>query len=107
MTTASDLLESVRGSPEEDAPRLVYADWLEEYGDALQGARAELVRVQTALADPPDDRRQRRALWEREAALFKKHEKKWFAPLKVAMVKDWRLDRGLVWHVTIPAYQFL
>jgi uncharacterized protein (TIGR02996 family) len=40
------LLEAVRAEPEDDAPRLVYADWLDEHG---QAERAELVRVQLAL----------------------------------------------------------
>jgi uncharacterized protein (TIGR02996 family) len=106
MTTASDLLDGIRQSPEEDAPRLVYADWLEECGDALQSARADLIRAQIALADPPEDHRLRRLLWEREQALLKKHEKKWFAPLKAAKARKWRLDRGLVGHVTIPANLF-
>jgi uncharacterized protein (TIGR02996 family) len=39
---------------EDDAPRLVYSDWLEEHGDAI---RAEFIRVQCALWDksPADE----------------------------------------------------
>ena len=31
MTTESDLLKAVLAAPADDTPRLVYADWLEEY----------------------------------------------------------------------------
>lgn len=37
------LLRAVLEKPEDDAPRLIYADWLEENGD---GERAEFIRLQ-------------------------------------------------------------
>jgi uncharacterized protein (TIGR02996 family) len=40
-------LSAVIEAPDEDAPRLVYADWLDENG---QAERAELIRVQCELA---------------------------------------------------------
>src|SRR5262245_43514127 len=43
----SPFLRAVAGQPDEDAPRLVYADWLDEHGDP---DRAEFIRVQCALA---------------------------------------------------------
>ncbi len=40
------LLESIRSNPEEDTPRLMYADWLEEYGSTDQAAATvEFIRV--------------------------------------------------------------
>lgn len=47
MTDGDALLAAVIASPDEDTPRLVYADWLEENGRA---AWAEFIRVQVALA---------------------------------------------------------
>lgn len=41
------LLAAIAHEPDDDTPRLVYADWLEEYGKA---ARAEFIRVQCELA---------------------------------------------------------
>jgi uncharacterized protein (TIGR02996 family) len=41
------LLGAVREAPEDDAPRLVYADWLDEHGDA---DRAAFIRTQCRLA---------------------------------------------------------
>ena len=43
-------LRAICESPEEDAPRLVYADWLEEQGGAENVARAEFIRIQIERA---------------------------------------------------------
>ncbi len=40
------LLAQILEEPDEDAPRLVYADWLEEYGGEYECARAEFIRLQ-------------------------------------------------------------
>jgi uncharacterized protein (TIGR02996 family) len=40
-------LHAILASPEDESPRLVYADWLEEHGDAK---RAEFLRVDLELA---------------------------------------------------------
>ncbi len=42
------LLAGVVAAPDDDLPRLVYADWLEEHGDP---ARAEFIRVQCRIAE--------------------------------------------------------
>jgi uncharacterized protein (TIGR02996 family) len=43
------LLRAIWAEPDDDAPRLVYAEWLEENG---QSERAEFIRVQCVLAHP-------------------------------------------------------
>jgi uncharacterized protein (TIGR02996 family) len=45
------LLRAVIASPDEDTPRLVYADWLQENG---QDERAEFIRVQCELSQPSE-----------------------------------------------------
>ncbi len=47
MTDGEALLEAIRAHPAEDAPRLMYADWLEEQGEP---ARAAFVRREVARA---------------------------------------------------------
>jgi uncharacterized protein (TIGR02996 family) len=42
------LLEDCKRHPEDDTPRLILADWLDDHG---QSERAELVRLQCGLAD--------------------------------------------------------
>lgn len=104
MVTEQAFLADIQEHPDDDAPRLVYADWLEEHG---QPERAELIRVQIALADPPDDLAAYRALRVREGALLDEHGKEWFEPLKKVGVRAWVLRRGLVEHLAMPASKFL
>ena len=44
------LIDAVKESPDDDAPRLVLADWLEEHGGDEGRARAELIRTQCGLS---------------------------------------------------------
>lgn len=47
MNDRAAFLAAIREAPDDDAPRLIYADWLDENGEA---ERAEFVRVQCELA---------------------------------------------------------
>src|SRR5438270_6972316 len=47
MADRASFLAAVQADPEDDAPRLVYADWLQDNGDP---DRAEFIRVQVELA---------------------------------------------------------
>ena len=51
--THEALLAGVRESPEEDGPRLVLADWLEDHGEA---DRAEFIRLQIRIESPAHTR---------------------------------------------------
>src|SRR5438132_1016345 len=74
MTGAGAFLDAIRAQPDDDTPRLVYADWLDDRGDA---ARAEFLRVQCELARwvPQLDRRE--ALRRREGELLARHANDW------------------------------
>jgi uncharacterized protein (TIGR02996 family) len=61
-----DLLLAITESPEDDGVRLVFADWLEEYGDEVDRTHAELIRVQIALERLPPDGDSRGELAARE-----------------------------------------
>jgi uncharacterized protein (TIGR02996 family) len=51
MSDEKALLAAIRDHPDEDTPRLVYADWLDEHAtNDAQRARAEFIRVQCELA---------------------------------------------------------
>jgi uncharacterized protein (TIGR02996 family) len=50
MSDEAALLSAIIAHPDEDTPRLAYADWLTEHGDP---DRAEFIRVQCRLADVP------------------------------------------------------
>jgi uncharacterized protein (TIGR02996 family) len=67
-------LRTIREHPDDDGPRLVYADWLEERGEC---DRAEFIRVQCELEQSPDDDRYA-ALAGRETELLERHREEWF-----------------------------
>jgi uncharacterized protein (TIGR02996 family) len=48
MTDAAAFIAAICADPSDDAPRLQYADWLDEQG---QGERGEFIRVQIAIAN--------------------------------------------------------
>jgi uncharacterized protein (TIGR02996 family) len=89
-------LRTIRERPEDDGPRLVYADWLEEQGDP----RGEFIRIQCELARlPPWDPR-RPALEEREADLLAVHDCEWLGQ-PLSPIIDWTFRRGFVERFTV------
>ena len=76
------LLATILAEPDADLPRLVYADYLEEFGDALDTARAEFIRAQVELATTVTDPARRAALEARERTLLALHASAWLKPLR-------------------------
>ncbi|MBY0460810.1 MAG: TIGR02996 domain-containing protein [Gemmataceae bacterium] len=50
MNEREALLRAVCENPDDDTPRLVFADWLQENGDEHDQARAEFIRAQVRSA---------------------------------------------------------
>lgn len=99
---AEGFLQRIRAFPDDDIPRLILADWLDEQDDP----RGRFIRIQIALARIPMDDRRREALVDEEAMLLARHEAEWKAPFRgLASVPDFR--RGFVEEVKIAARQFL
>lgn len=65
MSTERDLLDAILAAPDDDGPRLIYADWLLECGDL----RGELVAVECELARLQRGDPRRDALVARDHAL--------------------------------------
>jgi uncharacterized protein (TIGR02996 family) len=84
MTTEElALLAAVLARPDDDLPRLVYADYLEELGTEHHVARAEFIRLQCSLADGNERSHPQRAAWQiRERVLYQQFSQRWLAPLK-------------------------
>jgi uncharacterized protein (TIGR02996 family) len=74
MSEADALLAAVCEAPEDDAPRLVYADWLEEHGDQN---RADFIRGQIALAAMDEDNPAFEELAKRLQALERGNVSRW------------------------------
>jgi uncharacterized protein (TIGR02996 family) len=76
------LLSAIEAAPADDLPRLVYADWLEEHGQAV---RAEFVRLQCEIARLEAARDEIRShhvpLWQRQAELLARHRDELLGPL--------------------------
>jgi uncharacterized protein (TIGR02996 family) len=114
MMREQALLEAVIANPDDDAPRLAYADWLESKSDP----RAEFIRAQLELAstakglDPNEAPLplilHRKALKARQEELLDQHGRVWLASLPQL---SWGWSRGFVEGVTLigeePAKQFL
>jgi len=102
-------IEAVREDPEDDFPRLVFADWLDEQGDPL----GEFIRVQCELADlsEADDPRRHASLKVREDELLKAHQKSWAGEIEEAVksgiVDGYRFERGLVEQLSMEADAFI
>ena len=73
MSDATALIAAIRAAPKDDAPRLIYADWLDENG---RPGRAEFIRVQCALA-----RKKSPSLRQRETELLAAHYATFAHPL--------------------------
>jgi uncharacterized protein (TIGR02996 family) len=81
-------LDDVIACPEDDGPRLIYADWLDDQGEA---ARAEFIRVQCALARLDEDDPERDALLDRQR---RAEAAGWWEPSPPGAI-DFRRERGL------------
>jgi len=55
MSDEAALLAAIFAHPEEDTPRLVYADWLDEQGGKANAERAEYIRLECELAQIDED----------------------------------------------------
>jgi uncharacterized protein (TIGR02996 family) len=98
----SAFLDRVCADPDDDAPRLILADWLDERGDP----RGEFIRVQVALARLPADDARAAGLRDREATLLARYHAQWSEPLKgIAGWAEFR--RGFVETVNIETRTFL
>lgn len=78
MTEQDALLAAIRDNPDDDTPRLVYADWLDENGEP---ARAEFIRVECESARTDRDSPAYPKLLGRSDRLMAAHSAAWFGPL--------------------------
>lgn len=107
MAEERGLLRAIIDSPDVDAPRLAYADWLEAKGEP---ERAEFIRVQCALDPLPADDPQRPALQAREAELLERFGWTWAEEFGTD-ITEWVFRRGFIERIEMnleqPADQIL
>lgn len=78
MSEREALLRAVCANPDDDTPRLVFADWLQENGEE---ARAEFIRVQIELARLAKGDRRRARMTRRSVALQEEFGDQWMGEL--------------------------
>jgi uncharacterized protein (TIGR02996 family) len=105
-TTEEAFFADIREHPDDDVPRLVYADWLEEHGDERDRERADLIRVQCQLAGLPPGNPLRPGLARREQHLRDRLDRVWLAPLN-RLADSWELRRGFVERLVVQAPQLI
>ncbi|MCA9176055.1 MAG: TIGR02996 domain-containing protein [Planctomycetales bacterium] len=108
MDLDSEFLKAILADPDDDMPRLVYADWLHDQGDPrgefiqLQCELAEIHRnfyaVDQELIDRHDD------LVERQQDMLLEHGDRWRAAL-APLVQDCQFQRGLLQLVRLSGAQ--
>ena len=98
MSDEKALLAAIWEYPQEDAARLVYADWLQETGDPMNIARAEFIRLQIERTrlDEWNDTARIEQLKQREEELWKVHRKEWKSALPKEL-KNETFRRGFVY----------
>jgi uncharacterized protein (TIGR02996 family) len=89
------LLQDVIDTPDDDGPRLQFADWRESQGDI---DRAEFIRLQCGLASLRQADPGRAALVRREGELLREHGVEWAEELG-PRVTEWVFRRGFVERV--------
>jgi uncharacterized protein (TIGR02996 family) len=92
--TETAFLRTILADPDDDAPRLVYADWLDENGDA---DRAEFIRLQVRLARMEVDDPEYDTVEARAEELRRVHHIEWLNELPQCEHVNWEVfHRGFI-----------
>src|SRR5262249_19654383 len=103
MSTQRALLQAVIDDPEDDAPRLVFADWLEDNG---QPDRSAFIRAGVELARTDEDDPRRPDLVRREQSLLARNPA-WRQEVAKALRPRAEFRRGFIAEVDWTARAFL
>jgi uncharacterized protein (TIGR02996 family) len=89
-------LHHIKEQPDDDTPRLILSDWLEEHGDPADQARAEFIRLQCQWARLPADDPGVEGLEARQYELLHRHRDAWLGPVADLAEGRWEFWKGLV-----------
>src|SRR5579871_2544336 len=102
MSHRAAFVSALANRPDDEAARLVFADWLEEQGDA---PRAELIRIEMQAAHATPGSRERAELLDRAEDLLVEHERAWLGDW-ARRLEDWEFKHGLLHRVRLSASTF-
>jgi len=99
LRSPESLIDAIVAAPDDDAPRMVYADWLQERGDP----RGELIALQCRPALFESD------VFERAWRLEHEHGARWLAPLRELVTDPGPLHfvRGFVERIQLDAADWI
>ena len=119
MPDEQSVLQAVIVAPDDDAPRLTYADWFDGRGTPPPDPRGEFIRLQLTLRrierdglHAPDRKAEvrTRLAWlqdsEREAAIREQFAAEWARPV-ARLTSGYTFDRGFIGSVALTASDFL
>jgi uncharacterized protein (TIGR02996 family) len=98
MNQDEAFLAAIRETPDDDAPRLVYADWLDDHGDP---ARGEFIRSGCAAKRFPEWSEERGRAEERASRLFIEHGSRWLGEPPEGLENS-LVERGFWSQLTFP-----
>lgn len=110
MSEEATFLAAIAAAPDDDAVRLVYADWLDEQGDT---DRAEFIRLQFEAERHEEWTPARMDIGERVNALLERNRDRWLRDVPSwALDPEWPPDaekfrRGFLDQVSVTAADFL
>jgi uncharacterized protein (TIGR02996 family) len=102
------LLQACKEKPEDDGPRLILADWLDDHSRGpADEARVRAIRAGVEAGRLPEGDERRRSLEDEARKLFVTHENEWLGPL-VPFCGRWysAIERGML-HVTARGGEIL
>ncbi len=109
MDERQQFLRSIEADPEDDTPRLVFADWFEEHGDE---DRARFIRLQCEYHRRygedwlPGSSAHRRKMEREIEAILKRHREEWSRGLP-AWAREKEFKRGFLHVHSMTGKQFL
>jgi uncharacterized protein (TIGR02996 family) len=96
IMTGDALLAEILANPDDDTPRLIFADWLEEHGDS---DRATFIRLQVQEPHTEPGSPEHRTITDQTTVLRRRHRDAWLADLPRGLTGKVTFKRGFVTEI--------
>lgn len=106
MTPDEAFRRDIVAHPDDDTPRLIYADWLDDQGGEENAARAEFIRAQCRLEQIEEFEPERLELEDRAEELLRRHGQRWRNECPVALSSETMFRRGFIEDVCLSVTEW-
>jgi uncharacterized protein (TIGR02996 family) len=103
MSHDDAFMQAILENPDDDTPRLIYADWLDDHEDP---ARAEFIRLQCRINDLPFEDSSLPDLLGRESQLLNDHVDQWLGDIRPKL-RRWTFHRGFLEELVLSVETYL